>query len=120
MPEDRTPLDRLVVVGDRVLIAPDEGDDRTDVGLYLPRWAVEPRRDGVWVTGARVRPAEDRERSRQPGDQENCGENGDPEELNGEVDQEHDDEAVDPRKHSSELASFQGPLDLALRPALAQ
>lgn len=39
MPED--PLDRLIVVGDRVLIAPDEGDDRTEVGLYLPRWAVE-------------------------------------------------------------------------------
>lgn len=41
MPRDPDPLDRLVVVGDRVLIAPDEGDDRTEVGLYLPRWAVE-------------------------------------------------------------------------------
>lgn len=41
MPEDPTHLNRLVVVGDRVLIAPDEGDDRTEVGLYLPRWAVE-------------------------------------------------------------------------------
>jgi len=26
----------LIVVGDRVLIAPDEGIDRTDTGLYLP------------------------------------------------------------------------------------
>lgn len=41
MDSDPNPLDRLVVVGDRVLIAPDEGDDRTEVGLYLPRWAVE-------------------------------------------------------------------------------
>lgn len=41
MPEREDPLERLIVVGDRVLIAPDEGDDRTDVGLYLPRWAVE-------------------------------------------------------------------------------
>ncbi|MFH0838876.1 MAG: co-chaperone GroES family protein [Candidatus Omnitrophota bacterium] len=26
----------LIVVGDRVLILPDEGDDRTETGLYLP------------------------------------------------------------------------------------
>jgi len=26
----------LIVVGDRVLIAPDAGEDRTDTGLYLP------------------------------------------------------------------------------------
>jgi len=32
---------KLVVVGDRVLIKPDEGNDRTEVGLYLPQWAVE-------------------------------------------------------------------------------
>jgi len=31
----------LHVVGDRVLIAPEEGDDRTKVGLYLPATAVE-------------------------------------------------------------------------------
>lgn len=41
VPEPENPLERLIVVGDRVLIAPDEGDDRTEVGLYLPRWAVE-------------------------------------------------------------------------------
>lgn len=42
MPERPEPIDRrLVVVGDRVLIEPDAGDDRTEVGLYLPRWAVE-------------------------------------------------------------------------------
>ena len=40
--EDREPIhERLIVVGDRVLIAPDAGEDRTEVGLYLPRWAVE-------------------------------------------------------------------------------
>jgi len=27
---------RLIVVGDRVLIAPEEGEERTNVGLYLP------------------------------------------------------------------------------------
>ncbi|MDZ7266256.1 MAG: co-chaperone GroES family protein [candidate division KSB1 bacterium] len=32
---------RLLVVGDRVLIEPDEGEERTEVGLYLPKWAVE-------------------------------------------------------------------------------
>lgn len=41
MSENPDPLDRLVVVGDRVLIEPDQGEDRTEVGLYLPRWAVE-------------------------------------------------------------------------------
>jgi len=32
---------RLIVVGDRVLIQPEEGEDRTKVGLYLPQTAVE-------------------------------------------------------------------------------
>ena len=32
---------RLIVIGDRVLIQPDEGEERTEVGLYLPKWAVE-------------------------------------------------------------------------------
>lgn len=32
---------RLIVVGDRVLISPDEGEERTEVGLYLPKWAIE-------------------------------------------------------------------------------
>lgn len=36
-----SPLNRLQVVGDRVLIAPEEGDDRTRVGLYLPATAIE-------------------------------------------------------------------------------
>jgi co-chaperonin GroES (HSP10) len=31
----------LIVVGDRVLIAPDEGNDRTDTGLYLPQGVKE-------------------------------------------------------------------------------
>ncbi len=31
----------LVVVGDRLLIVPDIGDDRSNSGLYLPKWAVE-------------------------------------------------------------------------------
>ncbi|MFQ5538528.1 MAG: co-chaperone GroES [Gemmatimonadota bacterium] len=32
---------RLIVVGDRVLIRPEEGEDRTNVGLYLPATAVD-------------------------------------------------------------------------------
>ena len=32
---------RLIVVGDRVLIAPEEGDERSRVGLYLPASAVD-------------------------------------------------------------------------------
>ena len=31
----------LIVVGDRVLIVPDLGEERSNVGLYLPKWAVE-------------------------------------------------------------------------------
>lgn len=32
---------RLIVVGDRVLVQPEEGQERTSVGLYLPKTAVE-------------------------------------------------------------------------------
>ena len=32
---------QLIVVGDRVLIQPEEGEDRTDVGLYLPPTAID-------------------------------------------------------------------------------
>ncbi|MBI4520681.1 MAG: co-chaperone GroES [Gemmatimonadetes bacterium] len=32
---------RLIVVGDRVLISPEEGEERTRVGLYLPSTAVD-------------------------------------------------------------------------------
>ena len=35
------PPKKLFVVGDRVLIAPEEGEERTKVGLYLPATAVE-------------------------------------------------------------------------------
>jgi len=31
----------LIIVGDRVLIEPDEGHDRTDTGLYLPQGVKE-------------------------------------------------------------------------------
>jgi chaperonin GroES len=31
----------ILVLGDRVLVVPDVGEDRTNVGLYLPKWAVE-------------------------------------------------------------------------------
>ena len=32
---------RLIVVGDRVLLQPEEGEDRTKVGLYLPATAMD-------------------------------------------------------------------------------
>jgi chaperonin GroES len=32
---------QLIVVGDRVLIQPEDGDERTKVGLYLPPTAVD-------------------------------------------------------------------------------
>jgi chaperonin GroES len=41
---------RLIVVGDRVLITPEEGEERTNVGLYLPASAVEGRQ----VQGGRI------------------------------------------------------------------
>ncbi len=41
MPDDV--LKRLIVVGDRVLITPEEGEERTNVGLYLPATALESR-----------------------------------------------------------------------------
>jgi co-chaperonin GroES (HSP10) len=36
-----TAMKRLIVVGDRVLVKPGEGEDRTKVGLYLPATAVD-------------------------------------------------------------------------------
>jgi co-chaperonin GroES (HSP10) len=44
------PRKRLIVVGDRVLIQPEEGEDRTKVGLYLPASAV----DNQAVQGGKV------------------------------------------------------------------
>src|SRR5213593_1830368 len=41
---------RLIVVGDRVLIAPEEGEERINVGLYLPATALEGRQ----VQGGRI------------------------------------------------------------------
>ncbi len=34
-------MKRLIVVGDRVLVKPGEGDDRTKIGLYLPATAID-------------------------------------------------------------------------------
>src|SRR2546425_3288404 len=50
MPMPEEPPKRLIVVGDRVLIAPEEGEERTNVGLYLPPTAVETRQ----VQGGRI------------------------------------------------------------------
>jgi co-chaperonin GroES (HSP10) len=44
------PIKRLLVVGDRVLVTPEEGEERTTVGLYLPATALEGRQ----VQGGRI------------------------------------------------------------------
>lgn len=38
---DDSPKRRLLVVGDRVLISSEDGEDRTRVGLYLPATAID-------------------------------------------------------------------------------
>ena len=41
---------KLIVVGDRLLVRPEEGEERTGAGLYLPPTAVEARQArGGWV-----------------------------------------------------------------------
>lgn len=41
---------QLLVVGDRVLVQPEEGEERTKVGLYLPPSAVE----GQAIQGGKI------------------------------------------------------------------
>jgi co-chaperonin GroES (HSP10) len=41
---------RLIVVGDRLLVRPERGEERTHTGLYLPQTAVSSRlAQGGWV-----------------------------------------------------------------------
>lgn len=41
---------KLIVVGDRLLVRPEEGEERTHAGLYLPQTAVSARQArGGWV-----------------------------------------------------------------------
>ncbi|MEN8007591.1 MAG: co-chaperone GroES family protein [Candidatus Krumholzibacteriota bacterium] len=41
---------KLIVVGDRLLIRPEEGEERTHAGLYLPQSAVAARQArGGWI-----------------------------------------------------------------------
>ena len=47
MPENRK---QLIVVGDRVLVKPEEGEERSKVGLYLPSTAVDTQA----VQGGRI------------------------------------------------------------------
>ena len=34
---------KLIVVGDRLLVRPEDGEERTSAGLYLPPGAVQSR-----------------------------------------------------------------------------
>lgn len=43
-------MKELIVIGDRVLVVPEEGEERTQVGLYLPQTAIDSRQ----VQGGRV------------------------------------------------------------------
>lgn len=41
---------KLIVVGDRLLVRPEEGEERTHAGLYLPQTAMATRQaKGGWV-----------------------------------------------------------------------
>lgn len=41
---------KLIVVGDRLLVRPEDGEERTHAGLYLPQTAVTARQaQGGWV-----------------------------------------------------------------------
>jgi len=41
---------KLIVVGDRVLVRPEDGEERTGAGLYLPQTALSARQaQGGWV-----------------------------------------------------------------------
>lgn len=41
---------QLIVVGDRILVRPEEGEERTRTGLYLPQTAISARMaQGGWV-----------------------------------------------------------------------
>ncbi len=50
MPSGENPHRKLMVVGDRVLIKPETGEDRTDTGLILPQTVL----DKVQVQEGRV------------------------------------------------------------------
>ena len=47
------PNRQLLVVGDRVLIAAEDGDDRTRVGLYLPATAIDSQQVQTGSPGRR-------------------------------------------------------------------
>lgn len=55
------PRKQLILVGDRVLIAPEEGEERTRVGLYLPQTAVDtqPVQSGLVIAVGPGDPAPD-------------------------------------------------------------
>lgn len=41
--------DEIIVIGDRCLVNPDEGDDKTDTGLYLPQGVKEKEKVQIGV-----------------------------------------------------------------------
>ncbi len=41
---------KLIVVGDRILVRPEDGEERTGAGLYLPQTALSARQaQGGWI-----------------------------------------------------------------------
>ncbi len=55
------PRKQLLIVGDRVLVEPEEGEDRTRVGLYLPATAIDaqPVQSGLVIAVGPGEPAPD-------------------------------------------------------------
>ena len=55
------PPKKILVVGDRVLITPDDGEERTRVGLYLPATAIDtqPVQSGLIVATGQGDPVPD-------------------------------------------------------------
>ncbi|HNX82311.1 MAG TPA: co-chaperone GroES family protein [Candidatus Omnitrophota bacterium] len=41
--------DEIIVIGDRCLVSPDEGEDKTDTGLYLPQGVKEKEKVQIGV-----------------------------------------------------------------------
>ena len=47
--EKNSTLEKINVVGDRVLVKPRKKSERTDSGLYLPPGVREKEKNSVWI-----------------------------------------------------------------------
>ena len=49
MEKDVNSLDKINVVGDRVLVKPRKESERSESGLYLPPGVKEKEKNSVWI-----------------------------------------------------------------------